>query len=66
VKKTGTTTTVRPKTRRTIRALGGRRIMIESFGRRAPMFLAISGGSDAPIGAWISPVTLRKLIKALR
>lgn len=64
MKKKAAAAKVRAKTRRTIRALGGRRIVIESFGRRAPMFMAISGGSDAPIGAWLSPVTLRKLVEA--
>lgn len=59
-------TKVRPKTRRTLRALGGRRIVVEGFGRRAPTFMAISGGSDAPIGAWLSPAVLRQLVAAAR
>ena len=53
---------VRPKSRRTLRALGGRRIVVESFGRRAPTFVAISGGSDVPVGAWLSPSALRQLV----
>ena len=53
---------VRPKSRRTLRALGGRRIVLESFGRRAPTFVAISGGSDVPVGAWLSPSALRQLV----
>ncbi len=57
---------VRPKTRRTLRALGGRRIVVEGFGRRAPTFVAIAGGSEAPIGAWLSPAALRKLVEAAR
>lgn len=57
---------VRPKTRRILRALGGRRIVVEGFGRRAPTFVAISGGSEAPIGAWLSPAALRRLVEAAR
>lgn len=57
---------VRPKTRRTLRALGGRRIVVEGFGRRAPTFVAIVGGNEAPIGAWLSPAMLRKLVEAAR
>lgn len=57
---------VRPKTRRTLRALGGRRIVVEGFGRRAPAFVAIVGGKEAPIGAWLSPAALRKLVEAAR
>lgn len=60
------TVKVRPKTRRTLRALGGRRIVVEGFGRRAPTFVAISGGSEAPIGAWLSPAALRRLVEAAR
>ena len=57
---------VRPTTRRTLRALGGRRIVVEGFGRRAPTFVAIAGGSDAPIGAWLSPGELRRFIETAR
>lgn len=57
---------VRPKTRSTLRALGGRRIVVEGFGRRAPTFVAIAGGSEAPIGAWLSPAALRRLVEAAR
>ena len=57
---------VRPKTRRTFRALGGRRVVVEGFGRRAPTFVAIVGGNEAPIGAWLSPAALRKLVEAAR
>ena len=60
------TVKVRPKTCRTLRALGGRRIVVEGFGRRAPTFVAISGGSEAPIGAWLSPAALRRLVEAAR
>ena len=59
-------TKVRPTTRRTLRALGGRRIVVEGFGRRSPTFVAIAGGSDAPIGAWLSPSALRLLVEAAR
>ena len=57
---------VRPKSRRTLRALGGRRIVVESFGRGAPTFVAISGGSDVPVGAWLSPTVLRQLVATAR
>lgn len=57
---------VRPTTRRTLRALGGRRIVVEGFGRRAPTFVAISGGSDVPVVAWLSPAELRRLIETAR
>ena len=57
---------IRPKTRRTLRALGGRRIVIEGFGRRAPTFVSIAGCSDVPVGAWISPTELRRLVDAGR
>ena len=53
---------VRPTTRRTLRALGGRRIVVKGFGRRSPTFVAISGGSDVPVGAWLSPSVLRQLV----
>lgn len=57
---------VRPTTRRTLRAFGSRRIVIEGFGRRSPTFVAIAGGSDVPVGAWVSPAELRRLIEAAR
>jgi len=57
---------IRPTTRRTLRALGGRRVVVEGFGRRAPAFVAISGGSDVPVGAWLSPNELRRLVEAAR
>lgn len=57
---------VRPTTRRTLRALGGRRVVVEGFGRRVGAFVAISGGSDVPVGAWLSPGELRKLADAAR
>lgn len=57
---------IRPKTRRTLRGLGGRHIVIEGFGRRAPAQIVISGGSDVPVGTWISPSELRKLVEAAR
>ena len=56
----------RPTTRCTLRALSDRRIMIEGFGRRAPTFVAISGGSDVPVGAWLSPGELRRLVAVAR
>ena len=57
---------IRPTTKRTMRGLGGRRIVLEGFGRRAPAFLAIAAGSTAPIGAWLSPTELRRLVEAAR
>jgi hypothetical protein len=57
---------IRPTTRRTLRALGGRRIVVEGFGRRAPAFVAISGGGDAPVGAWLSPAELRRFVDAAK
>lgn len=57
---------VRPTTRRTLRALGGRRVVVEGFGRTSPAFVAITGGGDAPIGAWLSPRELRRLVEAAR
>jgi hypothetical protein len=57
---------VRPKVRRTLRALAGRRVVVEGFGRRAPTFVAITGGSDVPIGAWLSPTALRQLSDAAK
>jgi hypothetical protein len=55
---------IRPKFHRKLRALGGRRVVIEGFGRRASTFIAISGGGDLPCCAWLSPGELRKLIEA--
>ncbi len=60
------TSTIRPTIRRTLRAMGGRRIVIESFGRRAPAFVSIGGSSDVPVGAWISPTELRRLVEVAR
>jgi len=57
---------LRPKTKRTLRALGGRRVVVEGFGRRSPAFLAISGGGDVPVGAWLSPKQLRCLVETAR
>lgn len=59
-------TKIRPTIRRTLRALGGRRVVIEGFGRRSPVFVAIAGSSDVPVGAWISPIELRRLVDAAR
>lgn len=58
--------TIRPKTRSTLRARGGRRIVIEGFGRRSPTLLAIACKGDVPVGAWLSPAELRRLIAAAR
>jgi hypothetical protein len=56
----------RVKMRRTLRALSGRRVVIESYGPRTPSFMAISGGGEPPIGAWLSPAALRQLIAAAK
>lgn len=58
--------TIRPTTRRIHRALGGRTILVEGFGRGAPAFVSIAGGSDVPVGAWISPTELRRLVETAR
>lgn len=57
---------IRPTTRRTLRAHGGRTVLVEGFGGRSPTFVAIAGGSDAPIGAWLSPGELRKFVNAAK
>ena len=57
---------VRPSSRSTLRAWGGRRLVIEGFGRRAPAFVAIVAGGAAPIGAWLPPAELRRLVAAAR
>lgn len=59
-------TKLRPKTRRTLRALAGRRVVVESFGPRSPTFLAIVGGNEVPTGAWLSPRALRQLVEVAR
>lgn len=64
--KTAAPKAVRPTTRRTLRALGGRSILVEGFGRRSPAFVSIAGGSDVPVGAWISPAELRRFVAAAR
>jgi hypothetical protein len=56
---------VRPRVRTTLRALAGRRVVVEGFGRRSPIYVAIAGG-DRPEGAWISPAALRRLIETGR
>jgi hypothetical protein len=58
--------TIRPKTKRTLRVLGGRRVVVEGFGRRAPAFVAILGGGGVPVGAWLSPSQLRCLVETAR
>jgi hypothetical protein len=55
---------VKPRVKATLRALGGRRVVIEGFGRRAPAFVAVVGGKEAPIGAWLSPGAMRRLVEA--
>lgn len=57
---------VRPTTRRTLRALGGRRVTIEGFGKRSPALFVIAGNAEAPAGAWLSPVELRRFVEAVK
>jgi len=59
-------TKIRPTIKRTFRALQGRRVVIEGFGRRAPAFIAIGGSSDVPVGAWLSPADLRRLVETAK
>lgn len=54
---------VRPRVRATLRALGGRRVVVEGFGRRSPTYVAIAGG-ERPEGAWLSPGELRRFVEA--
>ncbi len=57
---------VRPTMRRTFRALGGRRIVIEGFGRGSPTFVVIAGSREAPAGAWLMPAELRRFVEVAR
>jgi hypothetical protein len=57
---------VRPSSRRTLRALGGRRIVIENYGKHAPTFIAIAGSSDVPVGAWLSRSELRRFVETAK
>lgn len=59
-------TKIRPTTRRTLRALGGRRVVVEGFGRRSPAFVMITGGNEAPSSAWLSPGELRRFANTAR
>jgi hypothetical protein len=56
----------RPATRRTLRALGGNRVVIEGFGKHAPTLVAIGGSGEAPAGAWLSPAKLRRFVEVAR
>jgi hypothetical protein len=57
---------IRPTTKRTLQGLGGRRVLLEGFGRQAPAFIAITAGSSPPIGAWLSPAELRRFVEAAK
>lgn len=57
---------IRPTSKRTLRALAHRRVVLEGFGPRSPAFIAITARGSAPIGAWLSPTELRRLIEAAR
>jgi hypothetical protein len=65
-KKRPVPTTIQPRVKASLRALGGRRIVVEGFGRSAPVLVAVSGGSDVPVGAWLSPREVRRLIDVAR
>jgi hypothetical protein len=62
----GSVPKIRPTARRTLRALGGRRVVIEGFGRRAPTLVAIAGGSCGPSAVWLSPRELARLVEIAR
>jgi hypothetical protein len=55
-----------PKKRLTLRALGGRRVVFESYGRSLPIYVAIAGASDVPVGAWFTPAELRRFAETAR
>lgn len=57
---------IRPETKRVLRGLGGRRVVLEGFGPRAPAFIAITAHGEPPLGAWLSPRELRRLIETAR
>lgn len=57
---------IKPRVRATLRALGGRRIVVEGFGRDAPAFVVVAGGGGCPEGAWLSPRELRRLVDTAR
>lgn len=57
--------TVRPRVKRSLRALSGRRVVIQGFSSRAPAFVAILGG-EKPESAWLSPGELKKLVAAAK
>jgi len=57
---------IKARVKRTLRGLGGRRLVIEGFGRRSPAFVAVAGGGGCPEGAWLSPRELRRLIDVAR
>jgi hypothetical protein len=55
-----------PKKRLTLRALGGRRVVFESYGPSLPIYVAIAGASDVPVGAWFTPTELRRFAETAR
>lgn len=57
---------IRPVLKRTFRGLAGRRLKLESFGPKAPVFIAIVAGREPPSGTWISPTELRRFIEAAK
>lgn len=56
---------IQPRIKATLRALDGRRCMIESFGPRTPTFITVTGGKH-PEGAWLSARQLRRLMDTIR
>jgi len=58
--------TLKPKTKRTLRALEDRRVVIEGFGGKAPTFVAIVGGTTPPTGAWLQRGELQRFVEAAK
>jgi hypothetical protein len=56
---------IKPRVRATLRAHGGRRVVIEGFDRHAPAFIVVTG-NGCPEGAWLSPRELRRLSETVR
>jgi hypothetical protein len=51
-----------PRVKATLRALAGRRVVVEGYGHRMPTFVAVTGGA----GAWLTPRELRRLANVVR
>jgi hypothetical protein len=56
----------RARVKATLRAYGGRRVVIEGVGTKRPRtFIAVAGG-EKPEGAWLSAGELRRLANTAR